>query len=750
MVFEALGDNLLALIKAYKYHGIPVPLVRKFTRQICLGLDFLHRCVPGRHYCTALQLGSLSAPPLRRHCGIIHTDLKPENVLLTAKLPPPPKAPEELEGCELVERPMTEEELAKADQRERTRARKLGLMSPAAAARARARATGSAADAAAAVAALEAELVGLSGAERRKLKKRLRKKVRGVMAAPDARDVEEAAALLAPALSVASNFTLLDAEATSSQQHEARADAASSAGAHATSAADAARVLNASGLPFSLHAEEPAGVQASRTPLDAAAAVAAEYSASIPATVPVLLLASQAYLVSRLCAFATPAAEGSAPTAAEAGDGSDVDVQLSWSLPVFTSSGRRGSGDSKATAAGSAAVPKPAGAAAPLPPAAAVAAAAPLTAASKKAAKRARQRAKKAATASAPATGDDVDSDGESHRVAPAVPPPPLPVPRATLGRVLLSVFPGVPGGALPHQLWRTLASSFAPGASLRTPVSAHGDLRVWRALLPAAALAEAVERLEAELPHVAFLVTHGLCAHVPGVAFQASAATASPAAEGPLFATSNGAAAWLQERTLHTLGSEAAAGGLRPLHALVGVQVSGPQVPGDLAASLKDGCTDAFAAARSFAAHEGKSRTKAGGVAAAAAAAGAASDGSDAEDERDDGAASHVVAMQCPQLLGGGGGGGRKSVAAASGGTAASVRPFVASEQLRRLAEQSYSGGTFRLRPSAERLAPWFVPAPRLGELLPPPGAAAAVPQAAVALRKVATHVQVRRALVW
>jgi serine/threonine-protein kinase SRPK3 len=63
MVFDMLGDNLLALIKAYRYQGIPSQLVRKISRQVAIGLDFLHR-----------------------HCRVIHTDLKPENVLLTGKV----------------------------------------------------------------------------------------------------------------------------------------------------------------------------------------------------------------------------------------------------------------------------------------------------------------------------------------------------------------------------------------------------------------------------------------------------------------------------------------------------------------------------------------------------------------------------------------------------------------------------------------------------------------------------------------
>lgn len=60
MVFEVLGENLLGLIKRYEYRGIPEQIVRKIARQILLGLDYLHR-----------------------ECGIIHTDLKPENVLIS-------------------------------------------------------------------------------------------------------------------------------------------------------------------------------------------------------------------------------------------------------------------------------------------------------------------------------------------------------------------------------------------------------------------------------------------------------------------------------------------------------------------------------------------------------------------------------------------------------------------------------------------------------------------------------------------
>ena len=59
MVFEILGVNLLEIMKRYDYKGIPMPLVRRISKQILIGLDYLHRI-----------------------CKIIHTDLKPENTIV--------------------------------------------------------------------------------------------------------------------------------------------------------------------------------------------------------------------------------------------------------------------------------------------------------------------------------------------------------------------------------------------------------------------------------------------------------------------------------------------------------------------------------------------------------------------------------------------------------------------------------------------------------------------------------------------
>lgn len=59
MVFEVLGENLLGLIRRYKHKGIPIVFVKQIAKQLLSALDFLHR-----------------------KCGVIHTDIKPENVLI--------------------------------------------------------------------------------------------------------------------------------------------------------------------------------------------------------------------------------------------------------------------------------------------------------------------------------------------------------------------------------------------------------------------------------------------------------------------------------------------------------------------------------------------------------------------------------------------------------------------------------------------------------------------------------------------
>lgn len=57
IVFEPLGENLLALIERHKKKGVPRPLVRVIAKQILLGLEYLHD-----------------------ECDLVHTDIKPENI----------------------------------------------------------------------------------------------------------------------------------------------------------------------------------------------------------------------------------------------------------------------------------------------------------------------------------------------------------------------------------------------------------------------------------------------------------------------------------------------------------------------------------------------------------------------------------------------------------------------------------------------------------------------------------------------
>uniref|UniRef100_A0A8D0L9T8 non-specific serine/threonine protein kinase n=1 Tax=Sphenodon punctatus TaxID=8508 RepID=A0A8D0L9T8_SPHPU len=59
MVFEVLGHHLLKWIIKSNYQGLPLPCVKRIIKQVLQGLDYLHS-----------------------KCRIIHTDIKPENILL--------------------------------------------------------------------------------------------------------------------------------------------------------------------------------------------------------------------------------------------------------------------------------------------------------------------------------------------------------------------------------------------------------------------------------------------------------------------------------------------------------------------------------------------------------------------------------------------------------------------------------------------------------------------------------------------
>ncbi|OSD05852.1 Pkinase-domain-containing protein [Trametes coccinea BRFM310] len=60
LVFEPLGENLLSLIERHKKTGVAVDLVRVIAKQMLLGLQYLHD-----------------------ECDLVHTDIKPENILIS-------------------------------------------------------------------------------------------------------------------------------------------------------------------------------------------------------------------------------------------------------------------------------------------------------------------------------------------------------------------------------------------------------------------------------------------------------------------------------------------------------------------------------------------------------------------------------------------------------------------------------------------------------------------------------------------
>ncbi|XP_050815783.1 uncharacterized protein LOC127054115 isoform X6 [Gopherus flavomarginatus] len=59
LVFELLGPSLRCLLRSHGAQGLPLPFVKKALQQVLAGLQFLHT-----------------------NCQIIHTDIKPENILL--------------------------------------------------------------------------------------------------------------------------------------------------------------------------------------------------------------------------------------------------------------------------------------------------------------------------------------------------------------------------------------------------------------------------------------------------------------------------------------------------------------------------------------------------------------------------------------------------------------------------------------------------------------------------------------------
>lgn len=55
--FEPLGANILSLIEKNRRKGVPPCVVKSITRQVLLGLQYLHE-----------------------ECDLVHTDIKPENI----------------------------------------------------------------------------------------------------------------------------------------------------------------------------------------------------------------------------------------------------------------------------------------------------------------------------------------------------------------------------------------------------------------------------------------------------------------------------------------------------------------------------------------------------------------------------------------------------------------------------------------------------------------------------------------------
>ncbi|KAH8828629.1 kinase-like domain-containing protein [Flagelloscypha sp. PMI_526] len=60
IVFEPMGETLLSLIERNKKMGVPLNLVKIITKQVLLGLQYLHD-----------------------ECDLVHTDIKPENILIS-------------------------------------------------------------------------------------------------------------------------------------------------------------------------------------------------------------------------------------------------------------------------------------------------------------------------------------------------------------------------------------------------------------------------------------------------------------------------------------------------------------------------------------------------------------------------------------------------------------------------------------------------------------------------------------------
>lgn len=95
MVFEVLGYHLLKWIIKSNYQGLPQPCVKSIIRQVihpfplnlkALCCLFLYKVLQKVLYVLFLQVLQ-GLDYLHTKCKIIHTDIKPENILLTVNEP---------------------------------------------------------------------------------------------------------------------------------------------------------------------------------------------------------------------------------------------------------------------------------------------------------------------------------------------------------------------------------------------------------------------------------------------------------------------------------------------------------------------------------------------------------------------------------------------------------------------------------------------------------------------------------------
>lgn len=527
MVFQTLGDNVLSLIKAYKYQGIPLDMVRKLTRHICMGLDFLHA-----------------------RCGVIHTDLKPENVLLSEKLPPVPRPIEEVEGCEETHVPMTPEEAAAEVEKERMNARKMGIKLDHhhhKAGHGRKAAGGGdndgEGDDGEGDAEMTAALEGLTGEARRRAKKRYKQKKKQQQlhtagdkdAAASASSAASSAVMVPPAaeahLGTAADHVcralLVTANLVSSRSNSDSLVSDGRNGSRATTATagtgTASDLSSQTAAPeadddgegahgasyrreaaslrlLTAHNQHLCGAEPPRPQAHATAAITAASPSSSSSDscddISIVCVVSPSYLASHL------------PSSDDTRD----DVRSSYTLDVDIGASSSSSTGQKASA------PAAVSAAPPPPPAAAASA-------GKNAKKRAKQKAKKAAAAAAAAAGkavgadDDEEDGGDDNAEAPSQS---TDAPSSVIkARVHLQQLTSSDGAALPTapSVLQAVLDSFTSSAVVFAASSLHGS----------SSAADAAEG------HTSSALSAGACANVAAGSGAASAATSLSAVSSPI-----------------------------------------------------------------------------------------------------------------------------------------------------------------------------------------------------------------------